>query len=206
MDPVSAPRARRARGPYAKTAATRAAILDAALEVFAEAGYRGGSLRHIAERVGMSEPALMHHFHSKAGLLQGVLDHRDQRSYAIAPIDRLPGEQSIRGLIALVRHNASTPGVVELYAILAAEATSDSHPAHGYFVSRYEFVRASIVDSFRQLEEEGQLAAGVTPQSAADATIAIMDGLQVQWLLDRGALDMADELAAFLRIITRLEL
>lgn len=207
MDPVGTPvRARRTRGPYAKTAATRLAILDAALEVFAEGGYRGGSVRHIAERVGLSEPALMHHFRSKAGLLEGVLVHRDQRSYDIAPLDKLTGGAFLRGLVDLVRHNASTPGVVELYATLSAEATSPKHPAHDYFVNRYDFVRASIAEAYRELKAEGRLAAGVEPQWATNATIAVLDGLQVQWLLDRDALDMGDELALFLRIITRVEL
>ena len=40
--------------------------------------------------------------------------------------------------------------------------------------------------------------AGVTPQRAAVATIAMMDGLQVQWLLDRDVIDMAEELKRFL--------
>ena len=49
------PRPRKRRGEYAKTGAKRTAILDAALEVFAESGYRSGSLRDVASRVGMSD-------------------------------------------------------------------------------------------------------------------------------------------------------
>jgi AcrR family transcriptional regulator len=33
-------------------------ILDAALDEFADRGYAGGSMRRIAERVGVTEPAL----------------------------------------------------------------------------------------------------------------------------------------------------
>jgi len=40
-------------------------ILDAALEVFSERGYNGGSMREIAGRVGVSEPALYRHFSGK---------------------------------------------------------------------------------------------------------------------------------------------
>ena len=43
-DTETGPKARKPRGEYAKTGAKRAAILDAALEVFAESGYRSGSL------------------------------------------------------------------------------------------------------------------------------------------------------------------
>ena len=45
------------RGIYAKTPERRAEILDAALEVFADAGFRSGSLREIADKAGMSQAA-----------------------------------------------------------------------------------------------------------------------------------------------------
>ena len=69
--------------------------------------------------------------------------------------------------------------------MLSAEATAPDHPAHEYFIGRYEYTRANIRAAFESLEAEGRLCAGVTPQRAAVATIAMMDGLQVQWLLDR---------------------
>lgn len=43
-------------------------ILDAALEVFAERGYDAGSMREIAARVGVSEPALYRHFPGKEAI------------------------------------------------------------------------------------------------------------------------------------------
>ncbi len=46
----------------------RGEILDAALAVFAEKGYAGGSMREIATRVGVTEPALYRHFSSKEAL------------------------------------------------------------------------------------------------------------------------------------------
>ena len=76
----SLPRVRKPRGEYAKTSAKRTAILDAALEVFAESGYRSGSLRDVAGKVGMSEAGLLHHFPNKSALLAAVLDRRDRRA------------------------------------------------------------------------------------------------------------------------------
>lgn len=46
----------------------RGEILDAAMGVFSERGYEGGSMRQIAERVGVSEPALYRHFPGKEAL------------------------------------------------------------------------------------------------------------------------------------------
>lgn len=196
MTNTIAPAGGRRRGRYAKTEATRQAILDAALEVFAGSGYRSGSLREIAALVGMSEAGLLHHFRNKSALLEAVLEEKDERARDIVPTTSNDGAAILRGLIALAAYNASIPGVVELFATLSAEATAPDHPAHAYFVRRYEYTRTTLERAFGNLEAEGRLRHGMTPRRAAVTLIAVMDGLQVQWLLDRSVVDMAEELRA----------
>ena len=202
-----APATRRGpRGPYAKSEQTRKSILDSALRVFAESGYRSGSLRNVADRVGMSEAGLLHHFPSKSALLAAVLEHRDELTQKQFDFDPAHGIELLRSLIKLAQYNASTPGVVELFCTLSAESTSPEHPAHQYFVDRYQSTTRSIGAAFAGLEARGELRPGVTPASAAKGTIALMDGLQIQWLLDRDALDMAEELRNYLKLLVTVEL
>lgn len=199
-------RARRPRGEYAKTKARRIEILDAALEVFAESGYRAGSLRDVATRVGISEAGLLHHFPNKVKLLEAVLDRRDDLSRDLVDVDSPDGVATLQGLIDLAAYNASVPGVVELYCVLSAEATSRDHPAHAYFANRYVFTRGMIRAAFEKLAGDGRLLAGVDPGRAAVATIALWDGMQVQWLLDRSTVDMAEQLREFLEGFVDAEL
>jgi AcrR family transcriptional regulator len=154
----------------------------------------------------MSDAALLHHFHSKAGLLEAVLRQRDMHAYEYAPLDHAVGADAIQGLIALVQFNSSTPGVIELYTTLAAEATSPDHPVHEYFVRRYETVRRLVARAFEALKDQDLLSPGVDPLWATDATIALMDGLQIQWLYDPTSTDMAERLTTHLRVITKLNL
>ena len=49
-------------------------ILDAALHVFAEQGYASGSMREIARRVGVTEPALYRHFTGKEALFLALIN------------------------------------------------------------------------------------------------------------------------------------
>jgi AcrR family transcriptional regulator len=49
-------------------------ILAAALSVFGERGYDGGSMREIASRVGVSEAALYRHFSGKEAIFLGLID------------------------------------------------------------------------------------------------------------------------------------
>ena len=193
------------RGPYAKSEHTKRSILDAALEVFAQSGYRSGSLRDVAEKVGISEAGLLHHFPSKSALLAQVLERRDEQTQAQFDFDPSDGETLVRSLLGLARYNASTPGVVELFCTLSAEATSPDHPAHRYFADRYHFTRGRIQRGMEDLEAKGKLRPGVRPATAARTVIAIFDGLQIQWLLDRSLLDMEEDLRDYLRTISTVD-
>jgi AcrR family transcriptional regulator len=48
-------------------------ILEAAMGVFTERGYDGGSMREIASRVGVTEPALYRHFSGKEAIFLGLM-------------------------------------------------------------------------------------------------------------------------------------
>ncbi len=51
----------------------RDAILEAALEVFSQHGFRGATLDQIAERAGLSKPNLLYYFPSKEAIHQALL-------------------------------------------------------------------------------------------------------------------------------------
>jgi AcrR family transcriptional regulator len=206
QDVQDVPVRRGPRGPYAKSEQTRTAILDAALEVFAEAGYRSGSLRNVADRVGISEAGLLHHFRSKSALLAAVLERRDEQDENLFKFATDDGRTNLASLLALAEYNATVPGVVELFCTLSAEATSPDHPAHQYFVDRYARTVEMIRQAFALLDGQGELRAGVDPLRGAQQVIALWDGLQIQWLLDRRSLDMAEHLRDLLnsKLVTPL--
>src|SRR5688500_10230924 len=124
-----------ARGGYAKGRAKRREILDHAIALFGEVGYRAASLREIATRSGISHPGLLHHLPTKEALLLAVLAHRDEVDGEL--FTGATGVDALRRLVDLVRLNAGRRGVVELFTVLSAEATSADHPAHAFFVERY---------------------------------------------------------------------
>lgn len=58
-----------------RTAATRAALLEATVDALAEHGYARASTTEIARRAGVSRGAQLHHFPSKLDLVSAALDH-----------------------------------------------------------------------------------------------------------------------------------
>jgi AcrR family transcriptional regulator len=190
---------RRPRGEYAKTADRRAEILDAAIKVFSESGFHGGSLREIAEGVGMSQPGLLHHFANKEQLLEAVLTHRDDLARDRMGPELPTGVALIEALIELTAFNATTPGLVALFTVLSGEATAADHPGHQYFRQRYAWVRELTEEAVVEGQARGELRPDLDPTEVTRTLIALLDGLQIQWLYEDGGFDMTVPLRAYVR-------
>lgn len=54
----------------------RAAIVHAAIRLFAEKGFRGTTTRELAAAAGVTEPVLYRHFHSKRGIYSAIIESR----------------------------------------------------------------------------------------------------------------------------------
>lgn len=187
--------ANRARGRYKSGDARRESILAAAYEHFARYGYHGASLRDIAAAAGISHAGLRHHFATKEGLLLAVLEERERRA-----VEASAGRVGVDSLVDLVAHNISTRGLVELFAVLAPQAAHEDHPAHEFFVERYRRVRDLIATHIHAAQGSGAMP-GVDAQAAASLIVALMDGIQVQWLIEPENTDMRRLLEAGVRAV-----
>lgn len=187
----------------------RERILHTAAEVFAAQGFNNTSLADIAATLDITPAGVLHHFGSKTELLTAVLELRDTNDPAPS------GEGMLDHLVATADRNAERPGTTQLYAVLSAESATARHPAQDWFRDRYTVLRREVEDAVldRIGPEYRETAStpgpdGHTPAySAATAILAAMDGLQVQWLLDPEAVEMAtvtelviDALVARLRL------
>ncbi|WP_430868839.1 TetR/AcrR family transcriptional regulator [Demequina aurantiaca] len=178
---------------------TRSLILRTAMEQFGEHGYRGASLRDIAARCGISHPGLLYHFPNKEALLLAVLSHRDEVDRAEQASADDIGIDVLRRLVRSASVNQGRPGIVEVFVVVSAESTAVDHPAHEFFKERYARLVREVADAYGVARDAGQLAEGVDPALAAQQMIALMDGLQVQWLLDNDCVDMPASLRAHLQ-------
>jgi AcrR family transcriptional regulator len=189
-----------ARGPYPKGDRRKAQILEKAFEVFATGGYRTASVVQIAAACGVTRAGLLHHFPTKEALLEAVLSERDRRAAELfftgTPAEEDDGLAYFARLIKVADHNTRNPGIVSLYAVLSTEATDPAHPAHAYFVARYQRSLERTRLALRNLNERGLLHPAGQRPGVESEIIALMDGLQVQWLLDPEATPMTDRLRA----------
>ena len=174
-----------------ETLARRRDILDAASEIFGARGFTGGTLQEIADQVGMTHAGILHHFGSKDALLLQVLQHRDETDVADLEEQHIPdGMDLFRHLVRTAFANAERPGIVQAYAVLSAESVTDGHPGREFFQKRYQTLRGEVAAAFALVCAERGIREPETVAYASTAILAVMDGLQVQWLLDPTALDL----------------
>jgi len=185
--------ARRQSHPRPQTLARRRDILEAAAEIFGSKGYTNGTLSDIAEQVNMTHPGILHHFGSKDQLLMEVLRFRDETDVQNLVGQHIPdGIEFFRHLVKTAFINAQRAGIVQAFVVLSAESVTDDHPAREFFMDRYRTLRGEARHAFEVMCAERGMVPPDTIAPAAAAVLAVMDGLQVQWLLDPTNVDLAE--------------
>lgn len=187
----------RRRGPHEDR---REEILLAALDVFAERGYTGASIAAIAERVGLTQQGVLHYFPSKERLLTEVLRLRDERNLDVLVLPGNEGAITLDTISALVEYNTHRRGIVQSFTVLAAESVLEGHPARDFFKERYGTSRGWMAEVIRA-ELGDELPAHLTPEQVSPLMFAVMDGLQLQWLLAPDEIDMPGLFRAFLALL-----
>ncbi|WP_337002336.1 MULTISPECIES: TetR/AcrR family transcriptional regulator [unclassified Microbacterium] len=175
------------------TLAKREQILKAAVEIFGNKGSTNGTLADVAEQVGITHAGVLHHFGSKQKLLLEVLAYRDQTDVAELAEKHIPdGPELFLHLVRTAFANEKRPGIVQAYTVLSAESVTDDHPARGFFEDRYTTLRREVAAAFHELCEQEGVREPATVAAASAAILAVMDGLQLQWLLHPGVVELGE--------------
>jgi AcrR family transcriptional regulator len=185
-----------------RTRASREKIIRSAIEAFAQKGFRGAKMADIAKAASLTEPGLLHHFHSKTHLLMEVLRERDRiDSERMRATLEKNGNHFLEAGLELVEHNQTVPGLVQLFNLLVAESISPDHPAHEFFIERYQRERKHWIQTIVQAQRAGEVRSDISPETLVVLIFAIMDGLQVQWLLEPEKIDMARIFGEFVQLL-----
>ena len=174
-----------------RTRASREKIIQAAIEFFAQQGFHGAKMADIAKAANLTGPGLLHHFPSKTHLLMEVIKERDRiDSERMRATLQKNGNHFLEAGIELVEHNETVPGLVQLFTLLVAESISQEHPAHTFFAQRYQREREQMAQAVMQAQQAHQVRSDISAETLATLIFAMMDGLQVQWLLEPEKINM----------------
>lgn len=198
--------------PRAGSEDKRARILNEAVVLFGEHGYAGTSLADIANAADISKAGLLHHFSSKDELFCKVLERRDREDALSilvespagegdtveTPVDTIgnldtldvAGASDLDGnpwallerYIELLERNVAHRDLTAIYTATAVSVLDAEHPAHRWMANHLN----SAVERFESSFEAGKTAGLVDPKMpsrlVARSLVALIDGLQLQWL------------------------
>lgn len=161
----------------------RRAIIDAAIEQFAQNGYRGTSIADIAEQVGITNGGVLHHFPSKEALLVEVIRQRDNE--AIAALDTLDFDtvaEHFDAWLQVATWNEAREAYVALHAVLLTESIDTDHPANPYFTSRNKWLRELLSSALQKGVDTGELRSDLDIDTKAREIQAFVEGAGLMWL------------------------
>lgn len=157
-------------------------ILRAAVEVFAERGYRGTSLDAVAERAGLTRQGVLHYYPSRKRLLFALLHYREEltRRHMGSEGD---GPDMPRRFAEAIEFDQGIPSLAQVHSVVMAEAATGQEPAAAFARERSRELQDMLT---RELTARygDRLPSGLTAQTAATALLALMEGLQQHWLVD----------------------
>ena len=151
----------------------RAAILEAALPLFARKGFAGTTTKEIAAAAGVSEALIFKHFPSKAALYEAILASGCE---AEPELERLAArEPSTDTLVCLVTGiarfflvdlPADPAGTKARHRLMVASLLEDGEFAHLAYGWLQKSVRPIFLAALTAAEEAGDVvAAGASPES-----------------------------------------
>jgi AcrR family transcriptional regulator len=143
----------------------RQAIVDAAIQLFSERGFRGVTTREVAQAVGVTEPVLYQHFPSKRDLYRAIIEYKIAQTASLKErfedlcLDPGPPEQFFFGLGKLiVAWHQSDPSFIRLFMFASLEGHELQQIFHENMMVEYFRVLVGTVarlmgtDEFRHID------------------------------------------------------
>ncbi|MBN2874704.1 MAG: TetR/AcrR family transcriptional regulator [Spirochaetales bacterium] len=179
--------------PYSKA---KSALLRSAATVIREQGPRSATLKNIAAKAGVTEPAIFRHFDGVDGVFQSLFSvvelfygrfvqlFKDEESTGL---DRL--EAGSAKLFATIKDNADFA-----YIMAKPDPVFRQYPKmHSRMQELDAQFRAVIVESLKGARSGGQLIAGVDLESTATAVIGVIFQVMYAWLENVDGMDPRKE-------------
>ncbi|HLH46369.1 MAG TPA: TetR/AcrR family transcriptional regulator [Acidimicrobiales bacterium] len=188
------------RRPNARGAARREALIDAAVRLFSERGFRGTGIIGLAKEVGMTHAGLLHHFGTKEGLLHAVVATRDEH---FAEVLRTAGNgrglDTTDAVLVAGQQFVADPQLSRLFTVLIGENLMAENPLNGLFRERYRTLRKCVASALRAGQVDGTVDPDADAEGVAAEVVAFLLGLQSEHLLDPDAVDVVAVCAGYAR-------
>ncbi len=170
-------------------------IMDQAVFLIAENGIQGLTVRNLAKRIGVSEPALYRHFRSKTDILLGILDHFALASEGMREMlsrtDCPSLEQLEAFLVSTLKKFQERP---EITAVIFAEEIFQNEPR---LTEKVANIMRKHQESLLTVLTRGQACGMIRSDVSAEGMTLLIQGsirlLVSRWRMTGYGFDLAEE-------------
>lgn len=183
-----------------RSATTREALLDAAVDCLVERGFSATTTAEVTHRAGLSLGALVHHFPTKADLLTAAVGHvmqRRQAEFRKAMTEIDPGADLLDAAIDLL-WEAFNGQTFQAWVELWVAARTDPELAAAVRTLDGEFERNSQ-EIFRELFPPDDYPGAALVEGGMRFAMSVMDGVALRGLviqpIDAGPVELLKTIA-----------
>lgn len=191
----------KAKAPARRTQAERTAtaqrrMIRAAIELIGEQGYSRTTLAEVGKRAGYTGGLVSHHFGSKEGLLEKLLDrvaHRFYEDQILPAVDSHEGLEALdRTIDVYLRELRLRPERMRALYVLMGEALGPLASLRDAFAKLNEGYRSSVRTRIEQGIEAGLIRRDVDAAAEAAVIVSMLRGAAHQWMIDPDCFDLEE--------------
>jgi AcrR family transcriptional regulator len=146
---------------------TKEKIFDAAVDLFAEKGYDGVSIRDIAKAVGIKESSVYKHYRSKDEILDTIFEYMKARLYPsqtsgssmVTMLDALTFEQVLESGYASLGRMMADPLMLKITRIITIELYRNEKIREFFYSQMFERPVDDLELLFRRLMDKKKIKA-----------------------------------------------
>jgi AcrR family transcriptional regulator len=161
-------------------------MLDAAIAVVAERGLRGLTYRAVAERAGVNNSLVAHHFGDRDGLIEAALEYATERTLIAFESSSVEGEPLATDIVTRLIGGDPALQLFQYELLLESRRTPSLRPA---VTRQYD----AYIDAWQGML--GRLGRDPRDRDLARAIAAAIDGLLLQRLTVTGDRDVTAAVA-----------
>ena len=171
---------------------TKEKIFDAAVDLFAEKGYEGVSIRDIAKAVGIKESSVYKHYSSKDAILDIIFEYLKARLYPQqasgvdmdAMLEALTLEQILEAGLLSIRQMMNDPYMVKITRIITIELYRNKRIRDFFYGQMFERPVDETELMFRRLMDKKKIKV-TDPRALATSYFAFTAYMHMETFLLR---------------------
>ncbi len=175
-------------------------IIDAALRVFAKKGFAKATVTDIAAAAGIGKGTVYEYFSTKEEIVDQSFSffvRHLEMDFQEVLIQEIPAREKLVRIVEGFAHamDSDSLEIMELMFDYWSEGIKNRNSRgllYGEMNKFYHSYREIFADIILEGMTQGSFSKNINPRSVASMIVGTLDGILVQWILDRENIDLQD--------------